>query len=207
MSNLLNIETAFLSNEQVKTIFKIKEVKKLKSSLEQSDKKKFLQSIELGKFLAEAETIFESEQGKTMFAESGIEWKKDEFFVKTFGFKKSFRCRVIKAAKFGDEKVNEFNEFVDSIREEEKKISRSLENFVKWAQGNDITSEGAEGSEEGAEEGAEESAKCVFTMSFRRADVDGGKNISVRIKADGSVEGSTAEEIQIAIAFLQSKLA
>ena len=198
MSNLLNIEQQFLSNETVKNLFKIKEAKKLKTLLEANDKKKFLQSIELGKILADAETVFESEEGKRVFAEAGIEWKKDEFFVKTFGFQKSFRCRAIKGAKFGDEKVNEFNTFVDSIREAEKKVSRSLETFVKWAQGGEVV-EGGEESEEGGEESNE--VKCVFTLSFRRADVDGGKNVAVRVKSDGTVEGSTKEEIEFAIEF------
>lgn len=204
MNNLLSIETSFLNSEKVKNLFKIKEAKKLKSGIEANDKKKFLQSIELGKILAEAEENFESEEGKRLFAESGLEWKKDEFFIKTFGVKKSFRCRAIKGAKFGDEKVNEFNEFVDSIREAEKKVSRSLKNFVKWAQGGDVVEGGEESGEEGGEEANE--VKCVFTLSFRRADIDGGKNIAVRVKSDGTVEGSSKEEIEFAIEFLKSKL-
>jgi hypothetical protein len=205
MNNLLNIEQQFLSNETVKNLFKIKEAKKLKNAIEASDKKKFLHSIEVGKILANAEAIFNSEEGKRIFAESGITWGKEEFFLKTFGWKKSYYCRAIKAAKFGDEKVNEFNTFVDSIREAEKKVSRSLEAFVKWAQGGDVV-EGGEESEEGGEE-SNEAVKCVFTLSFRRADVDGGKNVAVRVKSDGTVEGSTKEEIEFAIEFLKSKLA
>lgn len=204
MNNLLNIEQQFLSNENVKSMFKIKEAKKLKTALEANDKKKFLQSIEVGKILAEAEAIFVSEEGKRIFAEAGISWGKEEFFIKTFGWKKSYYCRAIKAAKFGDEKVQEFNAFVDSIRDVNKKVSRSLESFVKWAQGGDVV-EGGEEGEDGGED-TNEAVKCVFTLSFRRADVDGGKNIAVRVKSDGTLEGSTKEEIQFAIQFLQSKL-
>jgi hypothetical protein len=201
MTNLMTIETAFLNQETTKNFFKIKEAKQLQSKIETSDKKRFAQSIEYAKIIHEAEQNFESETGKRLLTESGLAWKKEEFFQKTFGIQKSFAYRLIKCAKLGDEKLEEFNAYVDENKD--KGVSRSLKTFIKWAKGEDVT-EGAEGEGEG--EGSEENAKCIFTMSFRRADIDGGKNISVRIKADGSVEGSTAEEIQLAIAFLQSKL-
>jgi hypothetical protein len=71
-------------------------------------------------------------------------------------------------------------------------------------EGGEFGEDGGEFGEEGGEEANE--VKCVFTLSFRRADVDGGKNIAVRVKSDGTIEGSTKEEIEFAIQFLQSKL-
>jgi len=206
MSNLLSIESSFLNSEKVKNLFKIKEAKRLQTSIDSNDKKKFLQSVELSKIFLEAEQNFESEEGKLLFSEAGISWGKDEFFVNTYGYKKSYRCRLIKVAKLGDEKVAEFNTYVDENKNEG--VSRSLQTILKWAKGEDVTSTGEEGGEENGEEGGEESneVKCVFTMSFRREDVDGGKNIAVRVKSDGTVEGSTKEEIEFAIQFLQSKL-
>ena len=201
MQNLLAIETAFLNAENTKNLFKLKEVKRLKMNVDNANDRKFAYSFELGKVMAEAVQNYESEQGKQLMAESGISWKKEEFYEKAFGFKKSNACRLIKFAGLGEEKVQEFNAFVDSARAEGKHVSRGVKECLAWAKGEDIL-----GAEEG-EEGAEAEAKCVFTMSFRRADVDGGKNISVRVKADGSVEGSTKEEIEFAIAYLQSKLA
>lgn len=206
MSTLLNIETSFLNSEKVKSLFKIKEAKKLKSNIEANDKKKFMQSVELAKIFLEAEQNFESEEGKRLFAESGLEWSKDEFFVKTYGYQKSYRCRLIKVAKLGDDKINEFNTYVDEHKNEG--VSRSLQTILKWVKGEDVTSNGEGGGEESGEEGGEvNEVKCVFTLSFRRADIDGGKNIAVRVKSDGTVEGSSKEEIQFAIQFLQSKLA
>lgn len=206
MNTLLNIETSFLNSEKVKSLFKIKEAKKLKTNIEANDKKKFMQSVELAKIFLEAEQNFESEEGKRLFAESGLEWSKDEFFVKTYGYQKSYRCRLIKVAKLGDDKINEFNTYVDEHKNEG--VSRSLQTILKWAKGEDVTSNGEEGGEESGEEGGEvNEVKCVFTLSFRRADVDGGKNIAVRVKSDGTVEGSSKEEIEFAIQFLQSKLA
>ena len=70
---------------------------------------------------------------------------------------------------------------------------------MKWAKGEDVV---GEDSGEDSEDSGE--VKCVFTLSFRREDIDGGKNISVRVKSDGTVEGATEEEIRIALQFLQT---
>lgn len=205
-TTLLTIEQQFLNSDKAKQMFLLKEAKKLQSAIETSDKKKFLTSVELAKVFHQAEQRFESDECKQMLVQAGISWKKDEFFEKAFGVKKSFTYRLLKVAKLGEEKVTEFNEYVDEQRAQGEEVSRSLKTFIKWCKGEDVTAGGEEG-EEGGEEQSEEKAKCILTMSFRRADVDGGANISVRVKSDGSVEGSTTEEIMLAIAYLQSKLA
>lgn len=208
MNNLLTIEQQFLSSDKAKQMFLLKEAKKLQSAIETSDKKKFLTSVELSKVFLQAEQNFESAECKQLLAETGIVWKKDEFFEKAFGTKKSFTYRLLKVAKLGEEKVQAFNAYVDEKRSEGEEVSRSLQTLLKWAKGEDVLAggeEGAEGGEEAEADAAE--AKCIMTLSFRRADVDGGANISVRVKADGSIEGSTPEEIMFAISFLQSKLA
>ncbi len=207
-NNLLTIEQQFLSSDKAKQMFLLKEAKKLQSAIETSDKKKFLTSVELAKVFLQAEQNFESAECKQLLTETGIVWKKDEFFHKAFGVKKSFTYRLLKVAKLGDEKVQAFNEYVDEQRSQGEDVSRSLKTFIKWAKGENVLGGGegeSEGGEEGAE-GAETEGKCILTLSFRRKDVDGGANVSVRVKADGSLEGSTPEEIMLAIAYLQSKL-
>lgn len=204
-NNLLTIEQQFLSSDKAKALFLLKEAKKLQSAIETSDKKKFLTSVELSKIFLQAEQNFESAECKQLLTETGIVWKKDEFFEKAFGVKKSFTYRLLKVAKLGDEKVQAFNEYVDEQRAQGEDVSRSLKTFIKWAKGENVLGGGEEGAE-GGEEGAETEGKCILTLSFRRKDVDGGANVSVRVKADGSLEGSTPEEIMLAIAYLQSKL-
>jgi hypothetical protein len=202
-TTLLTIEQQFLNSDKAKQMFLLKEAKKLQSAIETSDKKKFLTSVELAKVFHQAEQKFESDECKQLLTETGITWKKDEFFEKAFGVKKSFTYRLLKVAKLGSEKVEQFNEYVDEQRAQGEDVSRSLKTFIKWCKGEDVTA----GGEEGAEGGEETEGKCILTLSFRRKDIDGGANISVRVKADGSLEGSTPEEIMLAIAYLQSKLA
>ena len=193
MSNLLAIESAFLSTETMKTNLRLSEIKSLSKSIVTTYEKRFNQSLQMSQLVKNAIEFKGSEQYKALTTEAGISWTIDEFSQKVFGFKKAYFYRLANVSQVSEEKVNEFKQFCEQSEDKENSLSViGLINYLK-----EDTLENSEG------EGSEGKAKNVFTLSYKREC----GNVAIRVDSKGEVKTTnTILEIQEAIAFLSASI-
>lgn len=217
MSNLLQIESGLLNLPQVKAGLQITEIRRVQRTLTNAQKSKFTNTLTLSALVVKAHEWFTSEEGKAVFREEGVAWSNEDFGKKVFGWQKSYFYKVLKAGKLPTEVVDLFNTKCDEAEAEGNEPNRTLEGLLKFAkahaEGNTQTTKGSgdEGEESGEEGGSEAAVEVrvptVLTLSFKAADLEIGRNVSVRVDLNGQVTTqNTAEEIALAIAFLQSSL-
>ena len=115
MEQLLDIENAFLRMPSVKDSLNLSEVKRVQRSIDNAHKSKFNHTTKLAKLIGEAVEWFESDEAKAIFMEEGIEWSKEEFGKKVFGYQKSFFYKLIKVANLDQRIVDAFNTQCDAI--------------------------------------------------------------------------------------------
>ena len=213
MSNLLSIETAFLSQSEIKNALNLNDIKRIQRQITNAHKSKFSHTLTMAKLVAKAEEWFTSEDGKNKMLDAGLSWSKEEFGQKVFGWQKSFFYKVLKAGKLSEQIVDAFNTKCDEADAQGKDVDRSLAGLLKFAQDfNDVETiineeTGEEEISEEAIENAEvqERVETIFTMSMKNPE---GRNIAVRINANGElITRNDASEIAQAIAFLQSAMA
>ena len=212
MSNLLSIETAFLSQSEIKNALNLNDIKRIQRQITNAHKSKFGHTLTMAKLVVKAEEWFTSEDGKFKMQDAGLSWSKEEFGQKVFGWQKSFFYKVLKAGKLSEQIVDAFNTKCDEADAQGKDVDRSLAGLLKFAQDfNDVeTIINEETGEEEISEEAIESAEVqerietIFTMSMKNPE---GRNIAVRINANGElITRNDASEIAQAIAFLQSAM-
>ena len=212
MSNLLSIETAFLSQSEIKSALNLNDIKRIQRQITNAHKSKFGHTLTMAKLVVKAEEWFTSEDGKFKMQDAGLSWSKEEFGQKVFGWQKSFFYKVLKAGKLSEQIVDAFNTKCDEADAQGKDVDRSLAGLLKFAQDfNDVeTIINEETGEEEISEEAIESAEVqerietIFTMSMKNPE---GRNIAVRINANGElITRNDASEIAQAIAFLQSTM-
>lgn len=203
MTNLLQIEQAFLSQPMVKNALKLTEIKTMQRSLSNAQKKKFEQSLTMSKLVLDALTWWKSDEGKAKFAEEGIEWSTEEFGLKVFGWQKSFFYKMTRVAKVEEAVVETFKTQCDEMERNGVSPDRSVSGLLKFAkQSEETATEGGEGEGEG-EAQAESRTQTVFTMTFK---TESG-NVAVRIDSEGKVKTTNSgDEIAQAIAFLTQTL-
>jgi hypothetical protein len=148
----------------------------------------------MGKLILKSIEFFESEEGKELFAEEGIQWTKAELGLKVFGWQKSFFYKVIKASKLDTRIVDAFKIKCEEVNE----ASISIANLLKFAKtidldnlehSEDATSEEIEATENEAIESAEietpvQDEPTILTFSFKNP---AGKNVAIRVLASGEV--------------------
>jgi hypothetical protein len=216
MSNLLQIESGLLSLPQVKAGLQITEIRRVQRTLTNAQKSKFNNTLTLSALVVKAHEWFTSEEGKAVFREEGVTWSNEDFAKKVFGWQKSYFYKVLKAGKLPTEVVDLFNTKCDEAEAEGNEPNRTLEGLLKFAKahaesstkgsGDEGEGEG-EGESEGSEAAVEVRVPTVLTLSFKAADLEIGRNVSVRVDLNGQVTTqNTAEEIALAIQFLQSSL-
>jgi hypothetical protein len=212
MSNLLSIETAFLSQSEIKNALNLNDIKRIQRQITNAHKSKFGHTLTMAKLVVKAEEWFTSEDGKFKMQDAGLSWSKEEFGQKVFGWQKSFFYKVLKAGKLSEQIVDAFNTKCDEADAQGKDVDRSLAGLLKFAQDfNDVeTIINEETGEEEISEEAIESAEVqerietIFTMSFKNPE---GRNIAVRINANGElITRNDATEIAQAMRFLQSAM-
>ena len=203
-TNLLSIESAFLSLPEVKRSLNLQAINTLRRADSNAQKKKFENSLQLAKAVKESFNWFSSEEGKAKFNEEGISWSNEEFFQKVFGWQKSFSYKLLKVGKLEDTIVEKFNQKCAEVEARGEEAVRSIENLLKFAKVvENGEQEGGEGEGEGEGAEVETRSATIFTMAFKHPD----KNISVRINESGEVRTTTSrEEIMSAIAFLIDSL-
>lgn len=212
MSNLLSIETAFLSQSEIKNALNLNDIKRIQRQITNAHKSKFGHTLTMAKLVVKAEEWFTSEDGKNKMQDAGLSWSKEEFGQKVFGWQKSFFYKVLKAGKLSEQIVDAFNTKCDEADAQGKDVDRSLAGLLKFAQDfsdvetiiNEETGE-EEISEEAIESAeVQERIETIFTMSMKNPE---GRNIAVRINANFElITRNDASEIAQAIAFLQSAM-
>ena len=193
MSNLLAIESHFLTTANAIEGLKLRELRRLNTADLNATKKKFETSLQLSQIVADGFEWFKSANGKQTMANEGITWNAEDFALKVYGYQKSFFYKLVKAGTVQNEKIEEYKAF-----EPENRTIDGLLKFIKTG-GNSENDGGKEG-----EEGEQvETPKTIFTLTYK---TEAG-NISVRIDSNNVVKTTnTNEEILQAIAFLQASI-
>jgi hypothetical protein len=206
MSNLLTIETAFLSNQAVKQALNLTEIRAIQRTITNGQKKKFVQTLNLSKLVLNTVNWFNSEEGKQICASEGIAWSNEDIANKIFGWQKSFFYKVVKAGKLDDAVVDNFNTKCDEAEASGQDANRSLEGLLKFAKVLETASNGSGNGEESegeADAQVEIRVPTIFTLTYK---TESG-NISVRIDESGKIKTqNSSEEIKQAIEFLTSFL-
>jgi len=210
--SLLTIEQNFLNLPQVKDALNLTEVKRTQRNINNAHKSKFNHTMKLTSLIKSAVAWFESEEGKDALREEGIEWNKEEFGKKVFGYQKSFFYKLIKVGNLDERIVDAFNRKCDEIGTD---ANRSIAGLLDFSR--DVDLDNLEVSEDATEEEiieaeneAIESASVeqerinyLFVMTYKNPQ---GANLSVRIDEDGNVSGNNLEEIANAITYLQNAI-
>lgn len=204
MSNLLSIESAFLSNANVKQALSLAEIRTAQRTLTNGQKKKFEQTLALSKLVLNAVNWFNSEEGKRICNEEGISWTNEEIGNKVFGWQKSFFYKVVKVAKLDEAVIDTFKTKCDQAEANNQDANRSLEGLLKFAKQSETVSE-ASGNEDGETDGETTEAEVeirtanIFSLSYKQED----GNVTVKIDENGTVKtNNSIEEIKRAIDFL-----
>lgn len=215
MSNLLSIETAFLNLPQVKSAINLSEIKRARRSIENAQKSKFNHTMGMANLVKSAVEWFESEDGKAVFAEEGIQWSKADFGLKVFGWQKSYFYKVVKVATLDERILAAFNTACDNLGSE---ANRSLAGLLEFSRDIDLDSleHAADATEEQiaeAEEAAiaeaasavqEERVETMFTMSWKNPE---GRNVAIRVDANGQIiTQNDSSEVSAAINFLSNAI-
>jgi len=208
MSQLLSIETAFLSLPQVKQGLNLSEIRSVQRTITNAKKKKFEQTIALSKLVTTAVDWFQSEEGQRVCNDEGISWSNEEIGQKVFGWQKSFFYKVVKAGRLQPEVIESFNTKCNEVEASGDEPNRSLEGLLKFAKqveaGGNTESEGGEGeSESESEPQVETRVETILTFTYKSE----GGNVSVRIDANGLVKTTNSDEqIAEAISVLKFSL-
>jgi hypothetical protein len=205
MSNLLAIESAFLSLPQVKTALNLAEITRVQRGITNAQKQKFSSTLTLAKIAVNVVTWFASPEGQAIAQEEGISWTNEEIGAKVFGWQKSYFYKVLKAGKLDESIVNEFTAQCDEADRNGLNPDRSLAGLLKWTRAVDSnTAEGGEGEgEEG--EGETETAveirpETILTFVYKP---ESGKNVALRVNSNGDIKTTNSrQELADAINYL-----
>ncbi len=210
--SLLTIEQNFLNLPTVKDALNLTEVKRTQKNINNAHKSKFNHTMKLTSLIKSAVEWFESEQGKDALREEGIEWNKEDFGKKVFGYQKSFFYKLIKVANLDERIVEAFNTKCDEIGTDANRSIAGLLDFSRTIDldnlevSEDATEEEITEAENEAIESAsveQERINYLFVMTYKNPQ---GANLSVRIDEDGNVSGNNFEEIANAITYLQNAI-
>ncbi len=210
--SLLTIEQNFLNLPTVKDALNLTEVKRTQKNINNAHKSKFNHTMKLTSLIKSAVEWFESEQGKDALREEGIEWNKEDFGKKVFGYQKSFFYKLIKVGNLDERIVEAFNTKCDEIGTDANRSIAGLLDFSRNIDldnlevSEDATEEEITEAENEAIESAsveQERINYLFVMTYKNPQ---GANLSVRIDEDGNVSGNNFEEIANAITYLQNAI-
>lgn len=181
MSQLLQIEAAFLRNDAVSQALRLNEVRSLQRVDANAKKKRFDTSLALSKHVAAAFQWFKSAEGQALFREEGISWTADDFASKVYGWQKSYLYKIVKVAGLPDEVIGQYCAACDA---EGAGASRSVEDLLKFSR-----SSGQEGEGSGQEgEGSGQPSRPEVVLSVKFAHPDG--EVKFKVDSAGQVHGS-----------------
>jgi hypothetical protein len=205
MSNLLAIESAFLSLPQVKQALNLTEINRVQRSITNAKKQKFAQTLNLSKLAVSVVAWFASPAGQELTAEEGITWSNEEIGQKVFGWQKSYFYKVLKAGKLQEAVVTEFTAQCDTAESEGLDPDRSLAGLLKFAKSLQSSNAGGSEGEGGGKGGETETAvairpETIFTLSYKH---ESGTIISIKVNSNGEAKTENSRaELNQAIWFL-----
>lgn len=124
---------AFLGNETVKNHIDIAKIKRLNRSAENHRVNRFKKLLEVGQQIDQAKTFFESEQGKQIREDMGLEikWKK---FVDAIEIGAKYRtCQKQREAYLNSAHLDSFLANGQAFSQEfDKEYTLAIEKFNKW---------------------------------------------------------------------------
>ena len=193
----------------------ISQVSALDSAIKSAQGKSFHKSIEKAMLLLEGYNWLKSTEGITYLKEVKKQTQ-EEAVKEAYGLLKaqySLNIRIAKATNRIPNLVENFLALCDAKQGAASYSIQNLDNYVKKldnAVANPLTTEGSEEGEEGAStEGSvdvDTKAKPIITFTFNGEAMD-MKNVSLRITDKGELKtSSTAEDVAVAIAYLQATL-
>jgi hypothetical protein len=190
MSTLLAIEENFLNNAEIKAALKLTEIRAQLRNIENGQKKKFAQTLELSKVVASSYEWFISEDGQRKANEEGINWNAEKFAGAIFGWGKSYFHKVLKASKLDAALIETFNTKCNELERQQKKVERTLEGLLKFAKAveTNATEGGQSEGEDSENENETPSVERVETVLVFTVKDFHGKNISVRVDANLNVK-------------------
>ena len=128
-----SIVKRFFNDNRVKTSVNLTAIKRTKSNMVNNDKRKFAASIELGRLAKEASEFYDSPECKEIRTNMGLELKKEEFFLVSFGFKKSWLYKAIKAYNLGEDAIEQYtNAAADFQQNNGVRKSLSIAELLKF---------------------------------------------------------------------------
>ena len=201
MSQLLSIETAFLSLPQVKQGLNLSEIRSVQRTITNAKKKKFEQTLALSKLVTQAVDWFQSPDGQRVCTDEGISWSNEEIGQKVFGWQKSFAYKMAKVGKLQEDSpqvVTKFKKLCTQAENNGEDANRSVEGLLKFAK--------AETNGEEQEEVTRE--KTYATFSIAKDGLNGESGFSIRLTKNGIVMSGDIEDdnIQYNVAKLFGKL-
>mgnify|MGYP003344548519 FL=1 len=128
-----SIVKRFFNDSRVKTSINLAHIKRTKSNMVNNDKRKFAASIELGRLAKDASEYYDSPECKEIRTSMGLEMKKEEFFLVSFGFKKSWLYKAIKAYNLGEDAIEQYtNAAADFEQNNGVRKSLSIAELLKF---------------------------------------------------------------------------
>ncbi len=98
-----------------------------------AQKKKYETSLALSKLVVKTTGWLHSSEGNTWMKSQGLRWSNEDIGMNIFGWQKSFFYKLLKVGKLEDDVLVAFNEYCDNTGEGDKKINRTIENLLKFA--------------------------------------------------------------------------
>jgi hypothetical protein len=213
---LLSIEQNFLRMPQVKTALNLTAINKAKNNVQNAQKRKYEHTMTMASLVKNAVDFFESEEGKNLFSEEGIQWSKPDLGLKVFGWQKSFFYKLLKAGNLDQRIIDAFKRVCDNQGTDAKQSLAGLLEFSRTVDldslelSDDASEEEVDGAISEAISEAEQSASneervdTLITLSFKNPE---GTNVAFRIDANGDAHTTNAsDEIRAVLAIINGKL-
>ena len=136
MRNLLELETTILTqNQTLRNGFRVQEIHDHQNEIFTSGVSKFNSSVKMSKIVKKSMEYFNSEECKNTLNEEGINWTKEDFFMKLFGWRRAYGYKMLKLASIHSCKIRGFVNSMQTLRnrgEDTQESSISVENCLKY---------------------------------------------------------------------------
>lgn len=137
--NFTGIASTMLNTPQTKKALALTAIKSLTAKVNDAEKQRFMNSLELAQMLAQTKPQFEDfckaviNKLKDGGATASDLPKKDELIKLVYGFQKSFYYKLIKVGELPKHVVNKFIDKCDEAEADGKDFARSIEALNTWA--------------------------------------------------------------------------
>lgn len=142
-NSIATIVNGMLATAQTKKALALTAIKSLTAKVNDAEKQRFMNSLELAQMLAQTKPQFEDfckaviNKLKDGGATAKDLPKKDDLIKLVYGFQKSFYYKLIKVGELPKHVVNKFIDKCDEAEADGKDFARSIEALNTWAKGYD----------------------------------------------------------------------